>query len=172
MTQDTDTSSAAPILYEHYNRFKGKTFSAILSELPVKVKVRLDPKLGGGNALVDMLSYTIQLPVINNQHKLYFLACHELAHIILKFHDFVHVGYGPGYWIQEAWCDNFAIALTLAHFDIEAIGQFENPKKFFGMGTEVMDGNSRNAAVVKQIKTICHGLITPLPLAQFYESFA
>lgn len=171
MIRDMNAALATPILYEYYCRFKGKTFTIILTELPIKAKVQFEPGLVDGDALVDLRNYTIQLPATNSQHKLYFLACHELAHIILKLNDFVHIIIGQGYWIQEAWCDNFALALTLAHFGIEVISQSENKETFFSIGVGARDKDSRNAVVAQQIKTLCHDLETSPQLIQFCESF-
>jgi len=171
MTRDTNTALVAPILHGYYHRFRGKNLSTIFAELPVKAKLQFEPRLNDGDALVDLRSYVIQLPAINNAYKLYFLVCHELAHIILDLHDFAHIIIGPGYWLQEAWCDNFALALTLAHLGIETIGQSENIETFFSVGMGVMDKNSRNATVAQQIKTFCHGLEMSPPLMRFCESF-
>jgi Zn-dependent peptidase ImmA (M78 family) len=174
MSDDLKIELAAPILYEYYQKFKGKKLSDILNGFPVKIVIRLKPELGFyGASLYTYVrdEWLMHLPANSSEPMRYFLAFHELAHAVLKINGFANVTFQPGYWIQEAWCDNFALALTFSTFGIEVITRPEDAIEFFGATSEAKSGSARNTAMSQRLDGFCNGNGLPSELFFLRQSF-
>ncbi len=175
MNPDLEISRVGPILFEYFQSIRHKKLDEVLDEFPIKIKIerRLGLKLDGALlSMIDDREWLIEIPLgCSSTYMQYFLIYHELAHAVLKINGIVNIRMNRGYWIQEAWCDNFALAKVLAMFGLETIVRVEDSVKFFSATDQENDGIGRNIAMAKMIDGFCKDTEESLELFWFRQSF-
>jgi hypothetical protein len=129
-----DKKLATKVLYQFYIENRKKNLNKLISDFPVKIEIVLRADLKDKQAFIvlwDDHDFIIKLPAITLGLNRYFLVCHELGHAIFKLNGISHVGMGDGYWLREAWCESFAVAMVLALFDINVFENYKQPFLFF-----------------------------------------
>ena len=165
-------AKAAEILYLRYLEFKNITPQEICKCTNGIFMQSNDLMPGAGICLLNRNPsiYLIAVSVFDTKLKSDFIAYHELAHcFLLREHIPAPLG-NEEYWVVEAWCDNFTLAMMLACFGVDIMPR-DNLPEFFNIGAELTDGNAIDAAIVKRLKKYLEGREISPELEEFCNTF-
>jgi len=165
---------SADILFDAYEYFKGKLPADICKQSRIKIKLEVSPKFGPKEASLfywhQQRLWNILLPEVGFGIYADFLAYHELAHFFLLTNNIPAPFGSKEYWILEGWCNNFAVAMILARFDIKAVSE-EDKFIYF---TEKSSSSEKDfdSNIINLLDGYFAGREIHPDLHKFYELFA
>jgi len=165
-------AKAAEILYARCQEFKGLTPQEICKQQNITFMLSNDlmPDKGQIVWTPPPVSYLITVSAFDKKLRSDFIAYNELAHyFLLQKHIPAPLG-SEEYWITEAWCNNFTLAMMLACFGVDIMPR-DNLPEFFNIGAELTDGNAIDAAIVKRLKKYLEGREISPELEEFCNTF-
>lgn len=154
---------AAEVLYARYRELRGTEAETICRELEIIVQESAKLKPKGGSLYFptkDREHYLLEVSAKAEPAELkHFVIYHELAHF------FLDVGGVPvpkneslEYWEQEAWCDNFALAMLLSRFGQYPVGD-ANYEEFFRSGEDLVGADKRDKDMGMRLLLYCDGAV-------------
>lgn len=164
-------AKAAEILYNCYLKFKGLTPQEICEHTNAIYITSYDLLPGHGVCIPNRHSdlYLIIISAMEDKVRSSFIAYHELAHAFLLRSRIPNPS-REEYWTLDAWCDNFSLAMCLAHFGINAVTS-ENAHEFFIGNEEIRDEQDCSAAVAKRFNASISGHEITSELQEFCDTF-
>ena len=155
-----ERKNAAAILLQNYLEYRVYDPVTICKKLGIEI--RRGELLGRSDSRLDMPAEgrnwcAIFLPRDNESPELdTYLIYHELAHYFLLDGEIAHISSKsfPDYWVEEAWCENFALAMLFYYNAGHVIFPAEKGAEYFQKGAG-LGGDSFWESVRQRALTYC-----------------
>ncbi|HEY4527670.1 MAG TPA: hypothetical protein VJL09_01350 [Candidatus Paceibacterota bacterium] len=155
-----EKKNAASILLQNYLEYREKGSVEICEQL--RIRIRRDEVLDKRESRLSMPTEernwcVIFLPQNSESLELdAYLIYHELAHYFLLDGKIAHISFknSPDYWVEEAWCENFALAMFFYSRTRYAVFPAEKSAEYFQKGTG-LGGDSFWESVQQRALTCC-----------------
>jgi len=154
-----EKKNAASILLHYYLKYRGHEPAMICEKLGMEI---------GRDEMLDKRDSRLSMPTDGRKWCIIFmprksespeldayLIYHELAHYFLLDEGIAHISSKsfPGFWEEEAWCENFALAMFF-YSPVGAIFPAERSAEYFQKGAE-LGGDSFWESVQQRALTYC-----------------